>query len=138
MRTATIITNEHSDFGTLDKVSFDLSLKEINEKEKKDIVDFFLSTKIFYLFNRKIFENKIYHLFVLKKISKNEKLYLQGHEIKNIYIIKKGDFEITKTNSLIEFKDYYDYFGDLKKVSVFDKYNENEKMESMYTYHLIR
>ena len=130
LRTATIITNEDTDLGTIEKVDFDLSLKEVNEREKKEMVDFFLSTKIFYLFNRKIFEIKMFHLFVLKKINRNEKLYIQGDETKHIFIIKKGEFELTARNSLVEFNGYYEYFGDIKKVSLLDNYQELQKMES--------
>ena len=131
-RTATIITNEDTDFGTLDKVSFDLSLKEVNEKQKKQGLEFFLSTRIFFRFNREIFENKISHLFVIKKINRNEKLYIQGEDINQIFFVKKGDFELTARNSLMEFNNYYKYFGGLKFKSLLEIYEEKQKMEGIF------
>jgi hypothetical protein len=87
-------------------------------------------TGLFYLFNRKIFEIKIFHLFVLQKINRNEKIYSQGDEIKKIYFIKNGDFELTARNNLLDFNNYYKPFGDISKVSFLEKFKENEKMES--------
>ena len=54
-RTATVLTNLDTDFATMDKLSFDITLKEIKMKDMKEMVDFFLSTNIFFHFSRKIF-----------------------------------------------------------------------------------
>ena len=131
-RTATVLTNLDTDFATMDKLSFDITLKEIKMKEMKEMVDFFLSTNIFFHFSRKIFEHKMIPLFVIKNVYKNEKLYLQGDQIKRIFFIKKGEFELYARSSLVEFQDYYDYFGNTKKVSLLESHLEQEMIQSIY------
>ena len=37
-RTATVLTNLDTDFATMDKLSFDITLKEIKMKEMKEMV----------------------------------------------------------------------------------------------------
>ena len=86
----------------MDKSSYDICIKEINEKDKIKSIDFFISCKIFYGFNKKLFEIKLFDYFVLNRIDRFKKLFSEGDTPENIFIIKKGEFEITTNKNILE------------------------------------
>jgi hypothetical protein len=111
-------------------MSFKNCLKQSNDKIIRKSVDFFLSSKLFYGFNRMLFEIKLYHLFVHKKIERYERVIIEGEEPKYLYLIKKGEFEVTGRMNLLEFSDYVYYFGKVKMNNKFEDHIEKEKIES--------
>jgi hypothetical protein len=120
----------------LDKTSFDISLKQVKEKQKKQGIDFFLSTQIFHHFNRKLFENRMFHFFIFRNIVRNERIIQQGDAIQYVYFIKKGDYEVTTRYSLSEINEFYEHFGEKKKNTILEEFKEQEKMNR--NYHLIK
>lgn len=116
--------------GILDQDSYKQCLKQLNDKIIKKAVDFFLSSKLFYGFNRMLFEIKMYHLFVHKNIDRFDRIINEGEEPRYIYIIKKGEFEVTGRLNLLEFGQYVYYFGKVKMNNKFEDLMEKEKIES--------
>ena len=104
------MTQEDCIFGIIEKASYEESLKEVIDKQKKETIEFLVSTKIFGNFDTQLLI-KIFSNFVLEKIEKNSNLIEEGNKPFFIYFIKTGDFEINIKNSIIEINKKIHYLG---------------------------
>ncbi len=111
-----MVTEEVCHFGTIDKKSYESCLKELNEKEKKNNINFLLSNSIFSDSNKSEFMNNNYNLFVKSKVSIHDKIISEDTVPKSIFFIKSGEFQITLNKSIIEIDEYLKSFGiEIKK-----------------------
>lgn len=101
-RTATIITLEDSDFGSLTKNIYSDCIKESNEKNRKNNINFILSFQIFHGFLRMIFEKKYFNLFVLQKQIRGEMLLSENTFPEYVYFVKMGEYEVSMKKNLFE------------------------------------
>ncbi len=94
-RIATIRTLEGTHFATLDKYDYETSLARIEKKHINKMIDFMMQIPCF----RKWTKNSIIKFsYYLKKqkLFRNQILYRTGQKADRIYIIKKGEIEITR------------------------------------------
>ena len=99
-RTATIITNTDCILGYLSKSAYQTCLSEIELKRRKNEVNFIMSFAIFDQMNWISFENKYFNYFKREYFSHMESIVQQGEQIKKIFFIMSGQFEITTSLSI--------------------------------------
>jgi len=110
-RMATVIVDEDTDFGLLDKVSFDLCIKELHENIKKANVSFMMSSQLFNFFTKSYFEKHFYNSFKLHDIERTQKIVSEGDVANQLYIIKEGEFNVTFNRSIVELNELIIHFG---------------------------
>ena len=103
----------------IEKSNYEEGLKEVIDKQKKNTIDFLLSTKVFINFDPQSLV-KIFPNFIFEKIVKNTIIILEDQEPMYIYFIKSGEFEITINNSIAIVN---------KKLAVFGGAQENDVQE---------
>lgn len=103
-RSATIITTQPTHFGTMNKKNYTDCIKDVNEKVKKNNINFVLSLQVFKNGNSHLFMKNYYNFLVLRKINWREKICVEGADPENVYFIKEGEFEISmrKSNFMID------------------------------------
>ena len=104
-RTATIICLDDCIFGCLSREAFNGCLKDIEVKQRRNEVNFVLSFNIFKGMNWTIFENKFFNYFKLETVSQGKIIINQNSHFDFIYLVKKGEFELTSSLTLKEIKD---------------------------------
>ena len=104
VRTATIIVEEDSHLGSLEKKYFEVFLKDANEKKRRQNVNFLISTNVFYGYDRLIFQKKYFNLFVEEKAQRRAKLFKEGDNLNYIYFVKTGEIELHIKTSLTKLK----------------------------------
>ena len=103
-RTATLISNEDSCFGILDKHDYNECIKEINEKVRKAKVSILFDNRVFGSIYRKPILSKLYsNNFVQQTICDKKKLVRKGEECNRLFIVKRGEFEVNVRATLKEF-----------------------------------
>ena len=94
-RTATIICDEETVFGTLQRDAYNLSIRDIQSKIRRGNVKFLLGVKIFSHLNWNFFESRIFNFFKQIKTVSKEIVVQQGKICDCIFFVKKGEFEVT-------------------------------------------
>ena len=110
-RTATIITEEDSHFGIVNKENFDKSLREAKEIQKNAKINFLLSTHVLSEFGSKYFKIHYLNFFVHTKLVIYDKIVTEGQAPTNIFFIKEGEFEVSFRKSICEINDLIKYLG---------------------------
>ena len=128
-RTATIITEEDSYLGIMDKNLYEKYFKEANEKNKKYFLNLLMNYDIFKDFSKSHFEDKYYNNFKYLKIKNADKILKENNENKSVYFIKKGEFEISIKKSL---NDLNDIILNLKENKTIPKVKE--KQSNLFEY----
>lgn len=93
-RVMTIITKEDSDFGTLDKMSYNKCLKEVSEKMRKSKLNFLLQMEIFKKCNKNLFMKNFCNFFTKKILHSQDTLFEEGADSESgriIYLIRDGE-----------------------------------------------
>jgi len=101
-RTATIITNQDTHLGTLNRESYNRCLRDVYEKIKNKNIFFLLSTPIFRYINHRLFEKNNYNNFICEKVKKNTIIFQENSPLNSIYFLKEGEYEVKMRKSLTE------------------------------------
>ena len=101
-RTATIISNSNCYLGIINKEIFDKSLKHHSKNIVTEEINNLISFDILSTINKKLFEEKIYGEFSIKKPSIDDFIIKQNEEVSNIYFISNGQFELSIKITLSE------------------------------------
>lgn len=102
LRTATIITTSDCFFGTLNKTTYNQSLKICKEKIFQATLGFIVSIKLFKLIKHSTLGKKYFNNFSAKKVYKGENLIVEGEKISSLYLLREGEYEMTIKASLKE------------------------------------
>lgn len=105
------MTGEECHLGVIGKGTFDMCIKEANEKQKNINLNILLKTKLFFDFSKKYFKKYYFNFFVGQRYEIYDKLCVEGTSATSIFIIKSGEFEITMKKSLIELGEMIKHFG---------------------------
>lgn len=100
-RTATIICHENTKLYYLSKKVYETSLREANEKIRKDNINGIISNELFSGININVFEHKYFNYFKLNKYYQGQYIFKQGEPRNEISFIKNGEIEIS---SKLQFK----------------------------------
>ena len=125
-RTATIYSDEETHLGSLDRTTYDLSVKVLNVSIKKNNIAILMSSCIFNYFTKKYFERHFYNYFKIESAETRKKIINEGDDISKIYFIKNGEFNVSMKKSLVQINDMIVYYGGV----ITKKLEEDEKMES--------
>ena len=91
-RTASIFVNENSIFGILRVDSYKISLKNIQEYNKKIDVEFIFSSQLFNQMTIFYFTQNYWNFFIKRKIQKDDFIFNQGKNRDEIYFLEEGEF----------------------------------------------
>eukprot|EP00347_Sterkiella_histriomuscorum_P005721 403355524 len=94
-RAATIRCYQETHFATLDKFDYETSLMKIERKHQNKILEFMMDIPCFRLFTKNSILKFSYYL-QKEKFKRNQALYSAGQKANFIYIIKSGEFEMTR------------------------------------------
>ena len=100
LRTATIITTSECHFGTLNKTSYNESLKQCKEKIYRSALSFIFSIKLFSDIKANTLGRKYFNNFCTRKLSKGDYLYVEGEKIESLFLLREGEYEISFKASL--------------------------------------
>ena len=123
IRTATMIASTDCHCGTINKKSYNISLKNGAEKERKSNLNFIKTVSVFSGISIYIMNHKYYNNFLFQTIEKGKKIIIEKEEIENIFVIKEGEFEISFKNSINYLSFLINYFLNNKYI------NDNDKKE---------
>jgi len=93
-RTASIYVTDNSFFGILSANAYKKSMRRIQEKIKRENIDFVFSSQLFNQLSLKFFSQSYWNYFINRKISKGDFLFKEGHERDEIYFIHEGEIKI--------------------------------------------
>ena len=139
-RTATIITNKFTIFGTIKKEIYVSCIKFSLEMIRKSNIESILKTRLFFGYNHENFENFFFNFFKNNVIFRGDKLFKQKNKRKEIYFIKNGEIKIELYgnckllfeiyNNLNDDKNNSNYNNKIKKL--FNLIENNYKMKSFF------
>lgn len=153
LRTATILATSECHFGTLNKTSYNESLKQCKEKIYRSTLSFIYSNKLFSKIKLGILGRKYLNYFSSKKVTKGEFIYIEGSKVNSLFLLREGEYEISIRTSLRELarimKMFYSKFGNnaQSKINSIEKseraieseIKENKKLAKVYNdKHLIK
>ena len=93
-RTASIYVTNNSFFGILSSNAYKKSMRRIQEKIKRENIEFVFSSQLFNQLSLKFFSQSYWNYFINRKISKGDYLFKEGHERDEIYFIHEGEIRI--------------------------------------------
>ena len=105
-RTATIISKEDCVFGTLTSEAYNMNIKNIQTKIRRNNIRFLLSFNVFKDLSWNIFANNFFNFFKLRRFNHNDIIIKQGFPINDIYFVKEGEFEVYANMSNLEIEEY--------------------------------
>ncbi len=94
LRTASIYVTDNSFFGKLSANAYKKSMRKIQEKIKRENIDFVFSSQLFNQISLKFFSQSYWNYFINRKISKGDFIFKEGHERDEIYFIHEGEIKI--------------------------------------------
>ena len=109
-RTATIITITECHFGYLNDEIYAQSIKEYNEKNRKNRICYLCNVPIMSTFSYKLIEKRYYNNFVFKGAKRNESILNQNEKNKNIILLKEGTFEVSFKGTIADISDIINYY----------------------------
>ena len=99
-RAATIICNQDTEFAVATKTDFYYILALVKDQKRQKKIQFF-TLSIFSGFE-KYTVNDILYLFSKKKFLNKDKIFIQGDEVDHVYLIKKGEIQLTCKDLVLE------------------------------------
>ena len=113
-RTATILTNEKCFLGTINIKNYDC-IKGINEIVKKNTILFFAKVPLFRDFDMSLFYSRYFNFFVFMKFEPGDYLLKEKEEVTHLFILKKGEYEISFRKNLEELNENIKKLGGVNK-----------------------
>ena len=109
-RTATIISITECHLGYLNAEIYAQSIKEYNEKNRRNRICYLCNVPIMSTFSYKMIEKKYYNNFVFKGAKRNEIIMQEDTYNKNIILLKEGTFEISFRGTISDICDIINYY----------------------------
>ena len=109
LRTATIITTSESHFGTLNKKSYNQSLKSGAEKQQRQTVVFLTNFPVFNSFPIVTFFKRYFTFFSEKNPIKGSFIYCQDDKPNFFALLREGSYEVTSKMNLKELSNLIAY-----------------------------
>ena len=122
-RTATIITISECHFGFLTEEIYSQSIKEFNEKNRKNMICYLCNIQLLSSFTYKTIEKKYFNNFVFKGAKRNEIILGAKQKNQNIIFFKEGIFEISFRGSISDIFNIVNYYYQ-KLESIIKKKND--------------
>ena len=110
LRTATIITITECHFGFLTEHIYSQSIKEYNEKNRKNMICYLCNVPLLNSFSYKTIDKKYFNNFVFKGAKRNEIILKAKQLNKNIIFFKEGIFEISFKGTIQDIYNIINYY----------------------------
>ena len=94
-RAATIQCLEDCHLAVISKENYQRQVQKIDQRKLRKLIDFFKSIP-FLSKNSQTYLIKLHYNFEQRNFIRNQLLYQEGEPIKYIYLIKEGEFEVTR------------------------------------------
>lgn len=94
-RAATITCIEDCHFAVMSKNDYEKVLQKIELKKMQKIIDFLHQLPFFKVWTKTSL-SKLHYSFEERQFIRNQVVYREGDESSMVYIIKQGEFEVTK------------------------------------------
>lgn len=107
------------------KTKFKKCVAEVHDKMKQSAIQFFITNPLFKGIERNSFQKHYFNFFVLKKYNRGDYVFKEGDLSQNIYFLKKGEYEVTFTSSMIDINKIIKHYG----FSIQNEEIEKEKLE---------
>ena len=141
LRSASMITSDVCHLGTINKQSYNLSLKSCAEKQRRQNLFFIQSFQLFSSIPIFILGKRYFNNFIFSKIEKGCTLMKENKPDESIYLLKEGEFEVSLNGSLNDLNELK-YLMNHKKCQLqHKKYiqnSEKKQKELMYFDNLMR
>jgi len=124
-RTATVITTQDTFLAVLKKEVFEKCVAESHEKIRQATTNFFLHNCLLKGIDRNTFFRNYYNYFVLHHYLRGDFVFKEDEESNYIYFIRKGEYELNFSKSLLEINKIIKYHN----ISIPNEAVENEKLE---------
>lgn len=121
-----MISNNKCEMGVLNKKSYDICIKNVTEKQRRQTINLLLSFPIFKGLNYYTINKKYFNNFILCFFNKGNKIIQQFDFVNNVFLIKEGNFDISikiSYNEIIELIKYY-----------IEKINDKEQIKDIMKY----
>ena len=122
----TIITNVETEFAVIDKNSFDEITTDITEKFKRNVMKFMNSCYLFKKIDLLKLQQYFFYFYLNKTVSRTS-IVQEGDDVKEIFFINSGVYEVSKRMSLIEL---------IKMISEYTQNEEDKNYMDMIEYEL--
>ena len=133
LRTATIITISESHFGFLTEEKYSQSIKEYNEKNRKNMICYLCNIQLLSSFTYKTIEKKFFNNFVFKGAKRNEIILSPHQKNPNIIFFKEGTFEISLRGSIIDIFNLINfYYKKFEKLAIKKNDIDEEIIHNVY------
>ena len=110
LRTATIITITECHFGFLTEEIYAQSIKEYNEKNRKNMICYLCNIPLLSSFSYKTIEKRYFNNFVFKGAKRNEIILAAKQKNENIIFFKEGIFEISFRGTITDIFNIINYY----------------------------
>ena len=110
LRTATIITITECHFGFLTEEIYSQSIKEYNEKNRKNMICYLCNIPLLNNFSYKTIEKRYFNNFVFKGAKRNEIILAAKQKNQNIIFFKEGIFEISFRGTIADIFNIINYY----------------------------
>ena len=110
LRTATIITITECHFGFLTEEIYGQSIKEYNEKNRKNMICYLCNIPLLSNFSYKTIEKRYFNNFVFKGAKRNEIILGANQRNENIIFFKEGIFEISFRGTICDIFNIINYY----------------------------
>ena len=118
LRTATIITISECHFGFLTEEIYAQSIKEYNEKNRKNNICYLCNIPLLSSFSYKTIDKRYFNNFVFKGAKRNEIILSTKKTNENIIFFKEGIFEISFSGTILDiFNIINNYYQKLESIT---------------------
>ena len=100
--TATVKSNSDCHLCYIDSETYNYYILKEKQKLKSKEITFLINNFFFPSVKFSIFEKKFYPHIIIKKLKRNQVLFVQNDELDKIYFIKSGEIELTINSSIID------------------------------------
>ena len=105
-RNATVMACDDTVLGTLTRDIYNLNIRDILTKVKRNNIKFLLTFKLFSGLNWNFLDKKLYNYFTIKKLHRNDILIYQHQYLFDLCFIKSGEFEVQTKMSVDDIKQF--------------------------------
>ena len=127
-RTATIITLTESHFGYLNDTIYSQTIKEYNDKNRRNRIIFLCNISIMNSFSYKLMERRYYNKFVFKGAKQHEIILKQNEKNENIILLKEGIFEISFKGNINDINDIIIFYMKQYEATIKRRNDINEEI----------
>ena len=121
------MTKEDCEFGVIYKKDFEHALAKIEQKNRDLMIDFLKNVPYFTHWTRTSISKMLY--YIEKQLCiRNQEVFREGDQVNYVYIVRNGEFEVTKRTVVLEDK----FKTEEKRIKPILNYGRKFKDDSLF------